>query len=81
LGVAGGEDVVGRDMLEWPAVDRLFLLQGRGKRGIGSLACRRWGGLSEASGERLLAASAEAGRARFGWLNFLNKRGKDIGTE
>lgn len=65
-------------------VDGRFLLQGRGKAGVDSLAPRRCGrsrGSSEDSEARgLFPDPAEAGCARFGWLNFLSKREKDIGS-
>jgi hypothetical protein len=63
-------------------VDGRFLLQGRGMGGVGSLACRRcgrsWGSSEEF--RVLFLEPAGAGFARLGWLNFLNKREKDIGS-
>ena len=70
---------VGWDRLERRGVGGLFILQKRDLVSVGSLACRRWGGLFELSEEPPPAsASASAERARFGWLNFLNTWAKDI---
>jgi hypothetical protein len=81
LGIETGEDA-SWDWLERStvAVDGRFLLQGRGMGGVDSLACRRRGGSSESSAEArgLLPAPVGSECAKLGWLNFLNKREKDI---
>lgn len=71
---------IGGDELARPAVDAPFLLQGRGKEGVGSVSLRRWFISSELpeKGPGLLATSSEAARERLGWLNFLNRRKKGI---
>ena len=81
LGIKRGVEVV-CDWIERPMVDGRFLLQGRGMAGIGSLASwrrdRSCGSSEEIRG--LFPEPAGAGCERLGWLNFLNKREKDIGS-
>jgi len=81
LGIKAGVDASG-DWLERSRVDGRFLLQGRGMAGVDSLACRRRGGSSgspeSAEARGLLPAPVGSECAKLGWLNFLNKREKDI---
>ena len=79
-GIMGLTASIGGDELARPAVDAPFLLQGRGKEGVGSVSLRRWFISSELpeKGPGLLATSSEAARERLGWLNFLNRRKKGI---
>jgi hypothetical protein len=67
----------GGDELARLAVDAPFLLQWRGKEGVGSVSLRRWGS-SEFPETGLLVTSPEAARERLGWLSFLNRLKKGI---
>jgi hypothetical protein len=84
LGIKAGIDV-NWDWLELSTVDGRFLLQGRGMVGVGPLACRCWGDSwtrrSSAEARALLPELVGAEWARLDWLNFLNKREKDIDVE
>jgi hypothetical protein len=84
LDVKAGMDV-NWDWLELSTVDGRFLLQGRGMVGVGPLARRCWGDSltrrSSAEAWGLLLELVGAEWARLGWLNFLNKREKDIDVE
>jgi len=78
FGVTGSAGPVGGDELARVTVDAAFLLQGRGKEGVGSVFLRRWGNSSGFAEKGSLATSAEAGRARLGWLDFRNRLKKGI---
>ncbi len=78
FGAMGSAGSIGGDKLARLTVDAAFLLQGRGKEGVGSVFLRRWGDSSGFAEKESLATSAEAGRARLGWLDFRNRLKKGI---